>query len=199
MLFKQTLRKGLLATGLACALSGAVAPLAFAIPISVSDTQAITSSGQSFSFSFPGLPTAGTGGEYRITLNGDYSGFTIESSVATVDVAGGSLTLGDGTQPNGIISNTTALTLNSYSITTFAFDDVEQSWVFNIPDGLLATMLSDGTLTSTVQNDQNVNPFQVVNPDFVRVGFNFEAPEPASLALLGLGLAGLGFSRRKQT
>ena len=183
------------------AASALFAAPTFAAPISVSDQQAITTAGQAFNFSFGGLPTSGTGGQFSITLNGDYSGFASETSVASVDVAGGSLDLGNQNNANGIVSNSVSgLTLDSYSITTFSFNDVEQSWVFNISDALLALMLGDGTLTASVQNQRDVNPFNEANADFVRVGYSYQSgvtvPEPHTAMILGLGLAGLAYSRR---
>lgn len=178
-------------------------PSAFATPITVSDQKSITTSGQNFDFNFVGLPATGTAGQFSITLNGDYSGFTFESAVVTADVASGNIDLGDGSQANGIISNSIAgLSLNSYSITTFGFDDVEQSWIFDISDSLFGSLLADGSLTATVQNDSGVNPFNQVNPDFVRVGYSFSSnvnavPAPATLPILGLGLLGFAFFRRR--
>lgn len=176
---------------------------AFALPVSVSDQQAITTRGQSFDFNFTGLANSGTGGQFSITLNGDYSNHASESAVSSNgDFFGGLLDLGSGT--NGIITNTIAgLTYNSYSRTKFSSNDIEHSWVFDISDSLLNSMLSDGAFSVNVKNDSGVNLIGMSNPDFVRVGLSYNTattsvPEPASLAFLGLGLAGLGLARRKQ-
>lgn len=168
-----------------------------ATPFSVSDQQLITRSGQVFNFNFSPVPTSGTTGQFSITLNGDFSGFTTESAVATIDLAGGFLDLGVG--GNGIITNTiSGLTLNSYNSTTFAFDDRQLDWVFDMSDTLLNTIIADGSITTTVTNDPGVNPFSRVNPDFVRVGYRYESvPEPATLLFLGTGLIGMVGFRRK--
>ena len=194
-------------------------PAAFAAPISVSNQQAINTSGQFFNFSFAGLPTTGTGGQFNITLNGDYTAVrSKESALVTLDVAGGGLDLGsenDGNEfvLNGINSNTIAgITLNSFTSTIFvAARDAEHTWVFNISDLLLNALLADGSLTATVQNGVGANSFGAFDPDFVRVGFTFDSdaavpgqvpsgtsvPEPATLTLFGLGVVALTSARRR--
>lgn len=177
--------------------------LAVALPIHVdlSQQQLITTDGQLFNFSFPGLLNDGIGkhGQFSVVLNGDYSGANSESSVINLDVALGLLDLGNGLLPNGIITNTVmGLTLNSYSRTIYESDDIQHSWVFDISDGLLNTMLADKVLTVRVKNDPGVNALSKLNPDFVRVGFNFDffVPEPTTSILLVLGLLGLVARRR---
>lgn len=175
--------------------------VAFAIPIVVSNQQAITVAGQLFNFNFTGLPTIGANGQFNITVNGDYSGANSESAVTSLDVASGLLDLGNHNLPNAIISNTiTGLTFASYSRIVFESDDIQHSWVFNISDSLLANILMDGTLSVQIKNDVGVNPLSRVNPDFVRAGYRFDtielvAAEPRGLWLFFLGLASLAAMR----
>ena len=168
-MFKKTL--------VASAIGGLlVAPLAAAAPVTVSDSQSITSAGQLFNFNFLSLPTTGTAGQLRITLDGDYSGFDSEAASVTLDVAGGTLRIGDSTQVNGVTSNTiSGLTVGSYNSSTASFNDTQQNWVFDLSDSLLAALLADGTLSVAVQNDSGVDVFGEVDPDFVTVRLDFNS------------------------
>jgi hypothetical protein len=166
----------------------------------LSDTQSLTALGQIFNFSFSGVPTTGTLGQFSITLNGDYSGNLTETATATVDVAAGAVLLGNFALPNGITFNTIGgLSLLSHTLTTFSANDTEQTWMFSLTDLLLASILADGVLTATVRNSAGINVFGESNPDFVRVEFSFDpaaVPEPGAVALFVLGIAGCAGSRR---
>lgn len=183
-----------------------ISNFAHATLFTVNEQQAIERIGQSFSFEFLDVPTPGSNGQFSITLNGDYSGSDTESSMVSIDFAGGILDLGAG--DNGIISNTiTGLTLNTYTVESFADSDRELSWIFNMSDILLGTIIDDGMITANVQNDISVDPLSLVNPDFVWLGFSYdvaapssvEVPEPSSLSLFMLGVFGLGAWRRSQS
>lgn len=176
------------------------AGLVQAMPFAAGQSQNITVSGQAFTFNFVGLPQPGTLGQFSITLNGDYSeGFpTVEGASSTLDMAGGSLVLGNTSGGNNIVSNTIAgLTLNSFSETLFSFNDWELSWVFDMTDVLLNSIINDSAATVSVTNTGGVGPFNESNPDFVAVGFAYNVPAPPPVLLLGLGLLGLAVVRRR--
>lgn len=175
--------------------------IANATPISVSQTQDITSSGQNFVFNFLGLDGSdGSGGLFNFSARGDYTDPINERPTITLDALSGSLVLND----SGIVSNTiTGLSLNTNN-TVAGGGGVDQalSYIFNLNGALLDSLLTDSNITVNVDNSSSVDS-QASFRDFVQVGFNYESssapvPAPATLALFGLGLAGLGWSRRKK-
>ena len=128
---------------------------------------------------------------------GDYTAPTFETATVTLDLLGGSLRLGD----TGVQLNTIAgLSLNTNN-TIAGGSGVDQilDYLFDLSAALLDSLLADNQITVNVQNTAGVTA-QTGFTDFVQVGFDYNSapiPEPTTLALMGIALAGLGFQRRK--
>lgn len=189
------------------AISAILAGIASSVSAAVvhkSQRQPIITDGQFFEFVFDGLPASdGTGGEFLFVANGDYGSSESESAVVTLDLAGGMLDLG-GSAPDKIISNTVpGLSLKTFGTTRFDTNDFQHVWRFIMSGTLLDTLLADDKIEVDIQNDPDVGHVRAVNPDFVRVAFEYTEetaviPIPTALPLFVTALVGLCLVARRR-
>jgi hypothetical protein len=173
-----------------------------AAPVSLTQEQSITSDGQSFDFQFLSLPSSdGSGGQFSITLSGDYSPRTppplSEGSIVSLDIAAGTVELYNSSSSAAIFSNTVnGLSLNSTNFSGGG-NNVTLGYIFDMNAALLDSILLDSIFSVSVQNSSDVNS-SFGGSVAVGIAYNI-VPIPAAVWLFGSALAGLGWIRRRQT
>lgn len=175
-----------------------------AMPITVSDSQIQTVRAEDFNFNLgtPGY-VPGSASTLTVTVQGDFN-FQSSEFIAAIDVEG--FSLGSFTRLSSRAYDIIDYTLGVDNFNTWEFS---LDFVFN--SATTALLLANNSLDVFIDfstevdavcgwtGPSNCTPNEG-NPPFAAVSYTFNEgtiPEPSILALFGLGLFGLGVSRRK--
>lgn len=133
---------------------------------------------------------------YSGATNG-YNGIT-DTFLAGNTTQGGTSTLGD-IYLNGGVGHQIGIRLNNYNILTDANDGDSIYWSGAVTLDLNFSDFLAGTWTGNSLNAAGSDELMLLGDGYtIVVGAGAAVPEPATVALLGLGLAGVGFSRKKK-
>lgn len=191
---------------IAAALISMVPVLANAAPVMQTQTQVLNSNGQDMGFLFSALPASnGAGGMVTIasgnaTLFGGIAGLDLsgafpgESEHFEVTLDGGS----KGFFSCGGPSNNGATAIGGATDNSFNFNDCVFTLQFSLLGAELNALLADGDLTVGVLFGADVSTFGHGDEVVVSLSYDSAVPEPGSLALLGLGFAGIAAWRRRK-
>ncbi len=156
--------------------------------VMITDQSAVTTGGQVFNYSFGGLSATSDAHVMTLFGRGDY---TINAGSGAGETASWDL---DGLI-SGLVHTINTLPANVV-VTEHSLQDVSFSATFSVLGATMAALTSDGMINVTLTNSSGVN---VISANSF-LGFSLEpqaVPEPATLGLFGLGLAAIGFSRRR--